>query len=55
MYQFGIGFKSTVQAKEDIEKRKIIAEFIVVDETLIKVVSNQYAWLCMGWYYRTSK
>jgi hypothetical protein len=22
MYQFGIGFKSTVQAKEDIEKEK---------------------------------
>jgi transposase-like protein len=56
MYQFGIGFKSTVQAKEDIEKekeRKTIVEFII-DETLIKV-GNQYAWLCMGCYYRTSK
>lgn len=44
--------QTKVQAKEDIERkreRKTIAEFIVVDETLIKV-GNQYAWLCMGCY-----
>ena len=42
-----------VQANEDIERKregKTIAEFIVVDEILIKVVGNQYAWLCMGCY-----
>jgi hypothetical protein len=42
-----------VQANEDIERkreRKTIAEFIVIDETLIKVVGNQCAWLCMGCY-----
>jgi hypothetical protein len=41
-----------VRANEDIERkreRKTIAEFIVVDETLVKV-GNQYAWLCMGCY-----
>jgi hypothetical protein len=35
---------SKVQAKEDIAKTNKIQEFIV-DETLIKVSSNDYVWV----------
>ena len=35
---------SNVQAKEDTPKRKRVKEFIIVDETLLKV-GSRYAWL----------
>jgi transposase-like protein len=44
MYLLGIGFKST-QAKEDTPKEKESKKEFIIDETLLKVGSSQYAWL----------
>jgi len=46
MFLFGIGFRNVGQTRSCLQiKRRRIAEFIVDDETLIKIGSIELVWL----------
>jgi hypothetical protein len=46
LYLSGIRFSITSQKKDVSYEKKDIYEFIVDDETLIKVYGGEFVWLC---------